>query len=95
MAWSAPKAKQAWHLSSLPAVTITVAPAALAIWMAVTPMPLEPPWINKVSPACKRPRSNTLLHTVKKVSGKEAASMSLKPWGTGRHWATGATHNCA
>jgi hypothetical protein len=35
--------RQAAHLSSLPAVTMTVAPAALASWMAVTPMPLVPP----------------------------------------------------
>ena len=50
-------------------------------------MPLEPPWTSKVSPCCRRPRSNTLLHTVKKVSGSVAASTSLKPLGTGRHCA--------
>jgi NADPH2:quinone reductase len=71
MAWSAPSLTQASHLSSVPAVTITLAPSALAIWMAVTPIPLVPPWISKVSPACNRPRSNTLLHTVKKVSGSD------------------------
>jgi hypothetical protein len=87
--------RQAAHLSSLPAVTMTVAPAALASWMAVTPMPLVPPWISSVSPACRRPRSNTLLQTVKKVSGRLAASTSLRPWGTGRHCATGATQYSA
>jgi hypothetical protein len=96
MAWSAPRSRQAWHFSSLPAVASTLpAPMALASWMAVTPMPLVPPWTMKVSPACRRPRSNTLLQTVKKVSGSEAASMSLRPLGTGRHWPTGATHSSA
>ena len=32
-------------------VAMTRAPAALAIWMAVTPMPLVAPWISRVSPA--------------------------------------------
>ena len=95
MAWSAPSFRQASHLSSLPAVAMTLAPSALAIWIAVTPMPLVPPWISRVSPGCSRTRSNTLLHTVKKVSGSEAASTSLRPLGTGRHWPTGATHSCA
>jgi hypothetical protein len=41
------------------------------------------------------PRSNTLLQTVKKVSGKAAACTSLKPAGTGRHWSTGAAQKLA
>ena len=41
---------QAAHFSSLPAVAITVAPQALASWIAVTPMPLVPPWTSSVSP---------------------------------------------
>ena len=69
--------------------------AARANWMAVTPMPLVPPCTNRVSPFCRRPRSNTLLQTVKKVSGNAAASSSDRPWGTGRHCATGATHSSA
>ena len=73
---------QAAHLSSLPAVTITVAPSALASWIAVTPMPLVPPCTSSVSPGCRRARSNTFDQTVKKVSGRLAASTSLKP---GRH----------
>ncbi len=36
----------------MPAVTITVAPKALASWIAVVPMPLEPPWTSSVSPGC-------------------------------------------
>ena len=77
------------------AVAITLAPAAFAIWIAVTPMPLFPPCTRKTSPACSRPRSNTLIHTVKKVSGRDAASMSESPAGTGRHCSTGATHQSA
>ena len=45
-----------------------------ASWIAVVPMPLEPPWISTPSPAASRPRSNTLCQTVKKVSGSAAAS---------------------
>ena len=37
--------------SALPAVAKTVAPKALASWIAVTPMPEVPPWISTVSPA--------------------------------------------
>ncbi|MNN55611.1 hypothetical protein D3C81_1704970 [compost metagenome] len=100
IARSAPSCSQALHFSSLPAVTKTLKPSALAIWMAVVPMPLEPPWISSVSslprgPLPSRPRSNTLLQTVKKVSGSAAASISDKPAGTGRHCATGAVHSSA
>ena len=69
--------------------------SALASWIAVTPMPLEPPCTSSVSPGCSRARSNTFDQTVKKVSGRLAASMSLKPAGTGRHWPIGATQNSA
>jgi hypothetical protein len=40
-------------LSSDPAVVYTVAPNALHSWMAVSPMPLVPPWISTDSPASK------------------------------------------
>jgi hypothetical protein len=43
------------------------------------------------SPAPSSARSNTLLHTVKNVSGNDAASMSVRPPGTGRHCGSGAT----
>ena len=52
---------------------MTRAPAALAIWIAVTPMPLVAPWISNVSPAFNAPLSNTLAKTVKTVSGSTAA----------------------
>ncbi|CFP64694.1 Uncharacterised protein [Bordetella pertussis] len=38
---------------------------ARASWMAVVPMPLAPPCTSSASPAARRPRSNTLLQTVK------------------------------
>jgi hypothetical protein len=65
MATSAPSRRQASHLSSDPAVAMTVAPKALASWIAVVPMPEVPPWTRKVSPAARRPRSKTLVQTVK------------------------------
>jgi hypothetical protein len=52
--------------------------------MAVVPMPEEPPCTRMVSPAFSPPRSNTFVHTVKKVSGMAAASVRLMPLGTGR-----------
>jgi len=52
-------------LSSLPAVVTTVAPNALASWMAVSPMPLVPPCTRNHSPRMSFARSNTLFHTVK------------------------------
>ena len=64
------------HFSSEPTVVMTRAPKAVASWIAVVPMPEEPPWISTVSPAFKPPRSNTLCQTVKKVSGMAAASTS-------------------
>jgi hypothetical protein len=60
-------------LSAEPAVASTRAPSALASWIAVVPMPLDPPCTRNHSPAARRPRSNTLFHTVKKVSGSAAA----------------------
>ena len=41
-----------------------------------------PPCTSSVSPACSRPRSNTLVHTVKNVSGMAAASTERA---AGRH----------
>jgi hypothetical protein len=58
-------------------------------------MPLDPPWTRKLSPAASRPRSKTLLHTVKKVSGSDAASIGVIPLGTGRHCGAGAVQYSA
>ena len=84
MAASAPSFRQAAHFSALPAVAITVAPKALASWIAVVPMPDVPPWTSSVSPAVSRPRSKRFGQTVKKVSGIAAASTIERPSGTGR-----------
>ena len=54
------------------AVAITRAPAAFAIWIAVTPIPLFAPCTSSVSPARRAPRSKTLLQTVNTVSGNAA-----------------------
>jgi hypothetical protein len=95
MAWSAPSARQAAHFSSLPAVTMTCEPSALANWMAVTPMPLDPPCTSSVSPGCRRAMEKTFCQTVKKVSGKLADCTMFSPSGTGRHWPAGATQRSA
>ena len=42
---------QAAHFSAEPAVAKTRAPKAWASWIAVVPMPEEPPWTRKRSPA--------------------------------------------
>jgi hypothetical protein len=75
---------QAAHFSSDPAVAKTRAPKWRASWIAVVPMPDDPPWTRNRSPACKPPRMKTLVQTVKKVSGRQrAASASPCPPGTG------------
>src|SRR5438046_10454589 len=84
MARSAPSFTQAPHFSALPAVANTLWSKAFTIWIAATPMPLDPPCTRNDSPGLKAARSNTLLHTVKKVSGKEAASTGVMPLGIGR-----------
>src|SRR3546814_19778308 len=48
-------------------------------------MPPDPPCTSNRSPFCNPPRSNTLLQTVKKVSGKAAASLKDRFSGTGKH----------
>ena len=62
--------------------------------MAATPIPLVPPCTSSVSfsppsPWPSRARSNTLLQTVKNVSGSDAASISVSPAGTGTIVMTG------
>ncbi len=65
---------------------ITLAPNALASWIAAVPMPDEPPCTSSVSPAFRPPRSKVLYQTVKNVSGTAAASVIGRPAGTGRQW---------
>jgi hypothetical protein len=78
-----------WQYSTFsaePAVVMTVAPQALATWMAVVPMPLLPPWMSTVSPRARRARSRRLWCTVKSVSGRVAAAAASSPAGHGRQW---------
>ena len=69
-------------MSCEPTVTITFEPNALASWIAMVPMPDEPPWISKVSPGFSAPRSNTLCQTVISVSGSAPASWIESEGGT-------------
>ena len=48
-------------------------PNALSSWIAVTPMLLDPPCTRNTSPACRRIRSNTLVHTVQNVLSRPPA----------------------
>ena len=73
---------------------MTRAPKALASWIAVVPMPDEPPCTKNVSPIFKPPRSNTLCQTVRKVSGMAAASSIDSPL-TGIAWLPCATQYSA
>jgi hypothetical protein len=87
IARSAPSRAQAAHFSAEPAVAKTARPIARASWIAVVPMPDDPPWTRNRSPARSPPRMKTLDQTVKKVSHRQAASRRSIPAGTGRAWA--------
>ena len=79
-------------------VTIKVEPVerrALPSWIAVTPIPLVPPWTRRVSPGRAWPRSMTFDQTVNHVSGNPAASVIAMPAGTGRHCPAGAVQYSA
>jgi hypothetical protein len=91
MARSAPSPSQAAHFRADPAVVNTRAPKCEANWIAVVPIPDDPPWTRKVSPPRKAPRMNTLDQTVKNVSGRQAAARRSIPLGIGRQWAAGVT----
>ncbi len=86
---SAPSSAQRASFSGLPAVTATRAPTAFANWIAMVPIPLEPPWISTVSPGRKWEMRNTFDQTVAVTSGSAAATVSSTPSGTGRSWPTG------
>ena len=61
---SAPSSRQIFAFSGLPTVVATRAPRAVAIWMAVVPMPLPPPCTSSRSPAWRPPTITTFDHTV-------------------------------
>ena len=76
--------------SSLDAVASTVAPAALASWMAARPTPPAPAWTSTVSPARRWPNSNRQSSAVPYSIGTPAACSRERPSGTaqvaaGRH----------
>ena len=73
-------------MSCPPTVTITLEPNAFASWIAMVPMPEEPPWISSVSPGFSAPRSNTLCQTVISVSGMAPASAIVSDGGTVIAW---------
>ena len=77
--------RQKLHFSSEPAVVATRAPKARAIWMAVVPMPLEPPCTRKRLPGKRRRGSNRFAQTVMTASGMAAASRIDTPVGTAMH----------
>ena len=95
MARSAPSRSHAAHFSADPAVAKTREPLAFASWIAVVPIPLEPPCTSIDSFGRRRPRWNTFVQTVKNVSGIAAAVTTSMPRGTGRHCGAGATQYSA
>ncbi len=80
---SAPSSLQRASFSGPPAVTATVAPAALASWIAIVPIPLEPPCTSTVSPGRTWATMNRFDHTVHATSGSAAAVTRSTPAGTG------------
>ncbi len=66
-----------------PAVTMTRAPTWRASWIAIVPMPDDPPCTSSVSPGCRLAMRKTFDHTVQTTSGSAAASTSDTPSGTG------------
>jgi len=87
MAWSAPNCRQALHLSSLPAVAITMAPAGLRHLDRRDPMPLVPPCTSRVSPGCRRAAVEHVGPNGEKRSreGSPPPHRST-PLDVGRHW---------
>ena len=95
MARSAPSFRQAAALCCEPTVTMTFDPKALASWIAMVPIPDDPPWIRSVSPGLSAPRSNTLCQTVISVSGMAPASNIERAGGTDIACASCAMQYCA
>ena len=62
---------------------------ALPSWIAIVPIPLEPPCTSRVSPGRRWQAWKTLDQTVAVTSGSAAASTRSTPLGTGRSWPTG------
>jgi hypothetical protein len=82
-------------LAAVPAVVNTRAPARAASWIAMVPMPLEPPCTRKFSPLCSRASRNTFDQTVQVTSGSAAAVASSTPAGRGSSCAAGTATRSA
>src|SRR5260370_15659602 len=87
---SAPSLRHASSFSADPAVTATVAPKCLPSWIAIVPIPLDPPCTRNVSPAASRAAMKTLEYTVQTTSGSAAASVRDRDEGTGSSCPAGA-----
>ena len=71
--------------SSVPAVVATVAPKALASWMAMVPMPPVAPWIRTVSPACSCAVMIRFEYTVAATSGQGRGGNQVHAVGNPQH----------
>ena len=80
---------------AVPAVVNTRAPARAASWMAMVPMPLDPPCTRKQSPRRSPACMNTFDQTVLVTSGSAAAVASSTPAGRGSSWPAGTATRSA
>ena len=64
-------------------MVITREPSAEASWIAMVPIPPEPPWTSSVSTGCCPAIMNTFDHTVQATSGRDPATTRSTPAGTG------------
>ena len=80
---SAPSAAIFPAASSERTVVMTRAPNAFASGMAALARPDLPAGMNAVCPGCKCPSMNRFRYDVANASGSAAASIRLKPFGTG------------
>ena len=68
---------------------MALAPSSAAIWIAAPPMPPAAPWISTFMPGARPARITRVWATVKKVSGRAAASAQRPAVGHGQHLAGG------
>jgi hypothetical protein len=95
MPTSAPSSRQTSSFAAVPAVVKTRAPARAASWMAIVPIPLEPPCTRKVSPRRSPARRKTFDQTVQVTSGSAAAVASSTPEGRGNSCPAGTATRSA
>ena len=83
MVTSAPSSRQTLSFAGVPAVVNTRAPARAASWIAMVPIPLEPPCTRKLSPRRSLASRKTFDQTVQVTSGSAPAVASSTPAGRG------------